>query len=102
MAIQITGLFKNPTSQLIHESPLLKIVAHLSYQGNLHVDLHVVSEDGIHRDTVVFSNVDRSKLNYDISISDSYNSIIQAIETFVIPELQSANSINSKATFSRT
>jgi hypothetical protein len=99
MAIQVTGLFKNPTSQLIHESPLLKISAHLLYRGDLHVDLLVVSQNGVARDSAIYPNLDRKDLTFDASISDPYDSLILALETFLIAELQSENSINTGSIF---
>lgn len=101
MAIQVTGLFKSPTSNLIHESPLLKINAHLSYKGDLMVDLFVTSSDGICRDTVVYPNLNRETLTFNVNISDPYDQLINGLETFLITELQTSNSINSTSTFSR-
>lgn len=99
MAIQVTGLFKSPISQLIHESPLLKISAHLLYQGDLNVDLLITSPDGLNRDSIVYPNLDREDLTFDASISDPYDSLIRAIETFLISKLQSENSINTGSIF---
>jgi len=101
MAIQVTGLFKNPTSQLIHESPLLKIVVALEYKGGLKVDVLITSTDGTPRDTVVYPYLNRTLLTFDPSIVDPYSSLIHALETFLIAQLQFANPINSESIFTR-
>ena len=102
MAIQVNGLFKNPTSNLIHESPLIQINVNLSYKGYLHIEAGVCFTEDICRDTIVFRGLDRKSLNFDSSISDPYDCMLEAIETFLISELQSSNSINQQSTFSRS
>lgn len=101
MAIQVTGLFKNPTTNLIHESPLIQINAKLTYKGSLQIEGMVCFPGEICRDTIVFRDLDRKILNSDPSIIDPYDNLIQSIETFLMLELKSSNPINSQSIFSR-
>lgn len=96
MAIQVTGLFKNPQTSLIYESPLLTLVPHLEYAGIINMDVHISSNG-----TIGYSNVDRTTLTYDTLITDPYLQLIDALETFVINDVQNANSINESATYTR-
>lgn len=98
MAIQVTGLFKNPTSNLIHESPSMKLVPILSVKGKLDLDVHI-NDFGV--DTIVYKSIDRSLLQYDSNIIDPYDKMISALENYVINNLKTANSINSAATFTK-
>lgn len=98
MAIQVTGLFKNPTSNLIHESPLMKLVPIFSFRGKLDLDLHI-NDFGV--DTIVYKSIDRGLLQYDSNIIDPYDKMISALENYVIDNLKTVNSINSAATFTK-
>ena len=98
MAIQVTGLFKNPTSNLIHESPSMKLVPIFSFRGKLDLDLHI-NDFGV--DTIVYKSIDRGLLQYDSNIIDPYDKMISALENYVIDNLKTANSINSAATFTK-
>lgn len=98
MAIQVTGLFKNPTSNLIHESPLMKLVPIFSFKGKLDLDIHI-NDFGV--DTIVYKDIDRTLLQYDNNITDPYNKIISALENYVINDLKTKNSINSGSTFTK-
>ena len=94
MAIKVTGYFKNPTTGLIHESPLLTLVPHLQYAGVLQMDVHI-SGGG----TVAYHSIDKNSLVYNSEIVDGYSKLIDALESYVIANLQSANDVNAAATF---
>ncbi len=98
MAIQVTGLFKNPTSNLIHESPSMKLVPIFSFRGKLDLDVHI-NDFGV--DTIVYKSIDRGLLQYDSNIIDPYDKMISALENYVIDNLKTVNSINSAATFTK-
>ena len=88
MAIQVTGLFRNPTSNLIHESPSFKLIPILSFKGQLDLDVHI-NNFGI--DTIVYKNIDRTLLQYDNNIMDPYDRLISALENYVIDNLKVRN-----------
>jgi hypothetical protein len=96
MAIQVTGLFQNPATGLIYESPKLTLVPHLEYAGIINMDVHIAGNG-----TVPYSNVDRTTLTYDSAITDPYNQLIDALETMVIANLQTANALNEQAIFEK-
>lgn len=97
MAIQVTGLFKNPTSNLIHESPSMKLVPILSHKGKLDLDVHI-NDFGV--DTIVYKDIDRTLLQYN-NTTDPYDRIIQALEEYVIQNLKNSNPINTGSTFTK-
>jgi len=97
MAIQVIGLFKNPTSNLIHESPSMKLVPILSHKGKLDLDVHI-NDFGV--DTIVYKDIDRTLLQYN-NTTDPYDRIIQALEEYVIQNLKNSNSINTGSTFTK-
>jgi hypothetical protein len=92
MAIQVTGLFRNPTSNLIHESPSLKLIPILSFKGQLDLDVHI-NNFGI--DTIVYKNIDRTLLQYDNNIMDPYDRLISALENYVIDNLKVRNTTST-------
>ena len=94
MAIKVTGYFKNPTTGLSHESPVLTLVPHLQYAGGLQMDVHI-SGGG----TVAYHSIDKNSLVYNSEITDGYSKLIDALESYVIANLQSANDVNAAATF---
>jgi hypothetical protein len=96
MAIQVTGLFQNPATGLIYESPKLTLVPHLEYAGVINMDVHIGGNG-----TVPYSKVDRTTFTYDLTITDPYNQLIDGLETMVIANLQTANPINEQATFEK-
>jgi len=98
MAIQVTGLFKNPTSNLIHESPSMKLVPILSFRGKLDLDVHI---NNFGLDTIVYKDINRALLQYDNDIIDPYDRLISALENYVIDNLKTANTINSVLTFTK-
>jgi hypothetical protein len=112
MAIQVTGLFQNPMTGLIHQSPKLKLIPHLRYAGIIDLNVHITghlqasiphSTANLHVvGSIPYSNIDRATLIYNPEITDPYNQLIDALETMVIANLQDANSINEQATFERT
>jgi|LakMenE18May11ns_1017448.scaffolds.fasta_scaffold9951356_5 hypothetical protein len=97
MAVQVTGLFQNPATGLIYQSPLLTLVPHLEYAGIINMDVHIAGNG-----TVPYSNVDRTTLTYNTEITDPYNQLIDALETMVINNLKDANEINQGSTFEKT
>lgn len=88
MAIQVTGLFQNPNSKQLFQSPKLELVPHLTYRGVIKMDVHIVSE---FNGTIGYENVDRDTLQYDIEITDPYSQLIDALETFVIQDVSISN-----------
>ena len=96
MAIQVTGLFQNPISGLIYQSPLLILIPHLEYRGTINLDVHI-SNNG----TIPYSNIDLTSLVYNTDISDPYTQLIDALETMVLENLQTANEINKGSIFSK-
>jgi len=96
MAVQVTGFFQNPQTGLIYESPLLTLVPHLQYAGKIAMDVFIANKG-----TVGYENVDKSTLTYDPVITDAYSQLIDALDTYVIADLQYANAINSASTFEK-
>ena len=94
MAIKVTGFFQNPTTGLIHQSPLLTLVPHLLYPGNISMDVHIDNNG-----TVAYQSIDKSHLVYDNSITNGHDQLLDALETYVINHLQSANEVNEFSTF---
>jgi len=75
MAVKVTGFFQNPQTGLIYDSPLLTLVPHLTYAGQIAMD--------------------------NASITDAYSQLIDALDTYVIANLENANAINSASTFEK-
>jgi hypothetical protein len=96
MAVQVTGLFQSTTSGLIYQSPLLTLVPHLVYAGQIKMDVFI-SDNG----AIGYENINKSTLTYDPTIMDPYTQLIDALDTFVIDNLQNANEINSQSTFTK-
>lgn len=88
MAIQVTGLFKNPRSGQLFQSPKLELVPHLTYRGIITMDVNIISE---YRGAIPYENIDRSSLTYNAEIADPYNQLIDALETFVIQNVSVSN-----------
>jgi hypothetical protein len=97
MAIQVTGLFQNPISGLIYQSPTLKLVPILQYYGMVQMDVFINENVG----AVPYPMISRNELTYDTQITDPYDQLIDALENYVIDDLQNANSINSGSTFTK-
>ena len=98
MAVQVTGFFQNPQSGLIYESPLLTLVPHLLYAGQLALDVNINAANG---GCVGYLSIDKNTLTYNPTITDSYSQLIDALDHFVIDNLQNANPINSASTFTQ-
>jgi hypothetical protein len=88
MAIKVTGLFQNPKSKQLFQSPKLELVPHLTYRGKIKMDVHIVSD---YRSTIGYENIDRDILQYDTQITDPYSQLIDALESYVINDLTSSN-----------
>lgn len=96
MAVQVTGFFQNPQTGLIYESPLLTLVPHLQYAGQIAMDVFIASNGA-----VGYQSIDKSTLTYDPTITDAYTQLIDALDTYVIDNLKDANTINSASTFTK-
>ena len=96
MAVQVTGLFQSTATGLIYQSPLLTLVPHLAYAGAIKMDVYIADNGAIG-----YENIDRATLTYDVAITDPYNQLLDALETFVIANLQDANEINAQSTFEK-
>ena len=88
MAIKVTGLFQNPKSKQLFQSPKLELVPHLTYRGVIKMDVHIISEVN---GTIGYENIDRNLLQYDTQITDPYSQLIDALETFVIQDISISN-----------
>lgn len=88
MAIQVTGLFQNPQSNQLFQSPKLELVPHLTYRGVIKMDAHIISD---YKGTIGYENINRDSLQYDTQITDPYNQLIDALETFVIQDVSISN-----------
>jgi hypothetical protein len=78
MAVQVTGFFQNPQSGLIYESPLLTLVPHLQYAGQIALDVLIIGAGGP-TGAVGYQSIDKSTLTYDASITDAYSQLIDAL-----------------------
>lgn len=96
MAVQVTGFFQNPQTGLIYESPLLTLVPHLQYAGQIAMDVFIANNGA-----VGYQSIDKATLTYDTTITDAYTQLIDALDTYVIDDLQNANAINSASTFTK-
>ena len=96
MAVQVTGYFQNPQTNLIYESPLLTMVPQLLYSNQVEIVINIGDLGSIN-----YGNVDKDTLTYDTRIADPYLQLIDALDTYVINMLQDANSINRTSTFSK-
>jgi hypothetical protein len=94
MAIKVTGFFQNPTTGLIHQSPILTLVPHLVYPGGIALDVHIDNNG-----TVAYQSIDKSELVYDNSITNGHDQLLNALENYVINHLKSANEVNEFSTF---
>lgn len=96
MAVQVTGLFQNPQTNLIYESPLLIMIPQLVYADGLELIINIGDSGNL-----CYRNIDKSSLTYNVSITDPYSQLIDALDTYTIEMLQNANPINSASTFSK-
>ena len=97
MAVQVTGFFQNPQSGLIYESPLLTLIPHLQYVGQIAMDVMIAGAGG----AVGYQSIDKSTLTYDPTITDAYTQLIDALDHFVIDNLKDATPINSNSVFTQ-
>ena len=96
MAVQVTGFFQNPQTGLIYDSPLLTLVPHLQYAGQIAMDVYIANNGA-----VGYQSIDKATLTYDAAITDPYSQLIDALDTYVIDNLKDANAINSASTFEK-
>ena len=92
MAVKVTGFFQNPQTGLIYESPLLTLVPHLQYPGQITMDVLIADNGAI---------VDKATLAYGDAVTDAYNQLIDALDMYVIDNLKDANPTNSASTFTK-
>ncbi len=101
MAVKVTGLFQNPQSNLIYESPILGLVPYLEYHGVLNLEIRIFpSGSSLPNGTIYYTNIDQSTLSYPTD-TDPYSALVYSLETYMMDNLSNANPINSQATFER-
>jgi hypothetical protein len=96
MAIQVTGLFQNPQTNLIYESPLLTMVPQLLYANQIGLVINIGTMGSIN-----YGSVDKDTLTYDPAITDAYMQLIDALDTYAIDVLKDANPINRSSIFTK-
>jgi hypothetical protein len=96
MAIQTTGFFQNPQTKTIYDSPKLILVPHLEYPGVINMDVNI-DQGG----TVPYQNLDRKSLPYNLEIADPYSQLLDALENYVLEDLQKSTPINEKCKFEK-
>jgi hypothetical protein len=105
MAVQVTGFFQNPQTKLIYQNPILQLVPHLEYPGKINMDVNMdvsVSSQSLGSfGSVSYTSIDRSSLSYNSQIADPYDRLIDALENFVLADLQNSNDINKNSTFTK-
>jgi hypothetical protein len=89
MAISVKGFFKNPYSKFIVEDPILELVPHLVPYGNISIDVNIKC-DNENMGAVPFI-IDRENLIYDESINDGHDRLFNALQGYVLEELQDTN-----------
>lgn len=92
--ITVTGFFQNPSNNLIYQSPTLTLVPHLTYPGQISMDVNI--EGG---GCIPYQAIDRAALVYDADYKDPYDVLLDALHDYVVADLKAANTINSQATF---
>jgi hypothetical protein len=88
MAIQVTGLFKNPQSNQLFLNPKLELNPHLSYRGQIKLQVDIVSDFS---GSFTSEDIDKNTLVYNHDIIDPYTQIIDALENYVILRLSPFN-----------
>ena len=89
MAISVKGFFKNPYSKFIVEDPILELVPHLVPYGNISIDVNIKC-DNENMGAVPFI-IDRENLVYDETINDGHDRLFNALQDYVLRELQDTN-----------
>lgn len=89
MAISVQGFFKNPYSKFITENPILELVPHLIPYGQISIDVNIKC-DNENMGAVPFF-IDRENLVYDETINDGYDRLFNALQDYVLKELQDTN-----------
>jgi len=88
MAIQVTGLFKNPQTQQLFSNPKLEMNPHLSYRGQIKLQVDITSD---FNGSISYEDIDKNQLIYNEEITDPYTQIIDALEDYVIEKLSPFN-----------
>ena len=89
MAILVQGFFKNPYSKFITENPILVLIPHLIPYGKISIDVNIKC-DNQDMGAVPF-NIDRENLIYDETINDVHDRLFNALQDYVLKELQDTN-----------
>lgn len=102
MAVKVTGFFQNPKDGLIYESPLLTLIPHLYYPGELSLEVRITpSGSSIANGGIAFDNIPHSLFNTASINTNSYDSMIYVLETYVITQLSGSTTINANSIFQR-
>jgi hypothetical protein len=99
MAIKVTGLFKNPQTDLIYENPTLILIPHLEYANKINLEVFVNTQHYVN--VINYPDLNKDSLVCDPSITNTYLQLINALETIVINNVQTANNMNQSATYTR-
>lgn len=86
MAIQVKGIFKNPQSKLMYDSPLLELAPHMLPYGKILVDANIVN-DSLQVGALAVE-VNRQDLVYDDKIDDGHDRLFQSIQDYVMEWLE--------------
>ena len=96
MAVQVTGFYQNPQTNLIYESPLLTMVPQLLYMNQIGLVINISNLGSVN-----FGGVDKDALTYDSSITDAYAQLINALDDYAINMLRDSSNINKASTFTK-
>lgn len=99
MAIKVTGLFKNPQSGLIYENPTLLLIPHLEYPNKINLEVFINAQ--LYVNVIHYPDLNKDSLVCDSSITNPYLQLINALETIIINNVRSANSMNQSASYAR-
>ena len=85
MAIKITGLFENPTTEEIFKDPTLVLVPHLEPYGKINMDVNILNANGDIKGS--FPYFDITNLSYDQLELNPYIKLINALQNYLISKL---------------
>ena len=102
MAIQVTGYFKNPATQMIVDSPVLLVQFHGIPKGKLVVDINVMvpnAQGELEQMGAFPFEVTVEEINSTIrTTSNLYDGILNGIQEKLIQNLPTTNITNSTIT----
>ena len=100
MAIQVTGYFKNPASQIIVDSPVLLVQFHGIPKGKLVVDVNIMilnENEELEQVGAFPFNVTVEDLNSTTkTTSDFYTELLLSIQAKLLDYLPTTNTVNSE------